>query len=174
MFTRYHMEFRYAFTRCCYKRMTPNIEYKLKYILLWHYSGEDPEILYPYSVNISQYSMFFIMKCKLSKKVFFFSNAIELAPTCKYLCYIWNLWCRHQTEIFSALLALCEKSSPVTGESPSQRPMIRSFHVFFDLSLNQRLSKQPILRWFETPPRPLWRHCDTASAWYQISIIYGC
>ena len=45
-------------------------------------------------------------------------------------------------ETFSALLALCEGNSPVTGEFPSQRPVTRSFDVFFKLRLNKRLSKQ--------------------------------
>ena len=40
-------------------------------------------------------------------------------------------WCRHQMETFSALLALCAGNSPVTGEFPSQRPLARSFDVFF-------------------------------------------
>ena len=39
-------------------------------------------------------------------------------------------------ETFSALLAICEGNSPVTGEFPSQRPVTRSFGVFFDLRLN--------------------------------------
>ena len=34
-----------------------------------------------------------------------------------------------------ALLALCAGNSPVTGEFPSQRPVTRSFDVFFDLRL---------------------------------------
>ena len=34
-------------------------------------------------------------------------------------------------EAFSALLALCVGNSPVTGEFPSQRPVTRSFGVFF-------------------------------------------
>ena len=42
-------------------------------------------------------------------------------------------------ETFSALLALCVGNSPVTGEFPSQRPVTRSFDVFFDLRLNKRL-----------------------------------
>ena len=42
----------------------------------------------------------------------------------------------------SALLALCVWNSPVTGEFPAQRPVTRSFDVFFDLQLNKRLSKQ--------------------------------
>ena len=42
-------------------------------------------------------------------------------------------------ETFSALLALCEGNSPVTSEFPSQRPVMRSFDVFFDLRLNKWL-----------------------------------
>ena len=42
-------------------------------------------------------------------------------------------WWRHQMEIFSALLAICAGNSPVSGEFPAQRPVTRSFDVFFDL-----------------------------------------
>ena len=59
-------------------------------------------------------------------------------------------------EIFSALLAICV----VTGEFPSQRPVTRSFDVFFDLRLNKRLSKQSWGWWSETPSCSLWRHCN--------------
>ena len=38
-------------------------------------------------------------------------------------------------ETVSALLALCAGNSPVTGEFPSQRPVTRTFYVFFDLCL---------------------------------------
>ena len=48
----------------------------------------------------------------------------------------------HQMETFSALLAICVGNSPVPGEFPTQRPVTRSFDVFFDLRLNKRLSKQ--------------------------------
>ena len=51
-------------------------------------------------------------------------------------------WWRHQMETFSALLAICAENSPVPGEFPTQRPVTRSFDVFFDLRLNKRLSKQ--------------------------------
>ena len=44
-------------------------------------------------------------------------------------------------ETFSALMAICVGNSPVTGEFPAQRPVTRSFDVFFDLRLNKRLSK---------------------------------
>ena len=69
-------------------------------------------------------------------------------------------WWRHQMETFSALLALCAGNSPVTGEFPTQRPVTQSVDVFFDLRLNKRLNKQSWGWWFETPPRPLWRHCN--------------
>ena len=39
----------------------------------------------------------------------------------------------------------------------------RSFGVFFDLRLNKRLSKQSRGWWFETLPRPLWRHSNDES-----------
>ena len=45
---------------------------------------------------------------------------------------------------------------PVTGEFPSQRPVTRSFDVFFDLRLNKRLSNQSWGWWFETPSRSLY------------------
>ena len=57
---------------------------------------------------------------------------------------------------FSALLALCEGNSLVTGGFPSQK----GFDVFFDLRLNKRLSKQSRRWWFETPSHTLWRHCN--------------
>ena len=69
-------------------------------------------------------------------------------------------WWRHQMETFSALLALCAENSPVPGEFPAQRPVTRSFNVFFDLRLNEQLSKQSQGWWSETPPRSLWRQCN--------------
>ena len=67
-------------------------------------------------------------------------------------------WWRHQMETFSALLAICVGNSPFPGEFTIQRPVTRSFDVFFDLRLNKRLSKQSWGWWFETPSRPLWHH----------------
>ena len=69
-------------------------------------------------------------------------------------------WWRHQMETFSALLALCAGTSLFTGEFPSQRPVTRSFDVFFDLCLNKELSKQSKHRRFETPSSSSWRHCN--------------
>ena len=68
-----------------------------------------------------------------------------------------GLWRGHDDAI-KALLALCVGNSPVTGEFPSQRPVTRSFDVFFDHHLNDWLSKQSWGWWYETPSRSLWRH----------------
>ena len=69
-------------------------------------------------------------------------------------------WWRHQIDTFSALLAICAGNSPVPGEFPSQRPVTRSFDVFFDLRPSKHLSKQSWGWWFETTSRPLWCHCN--------------
>ena len=59
--------------------------------------------------------------------------------------------------IFRVTGPLCgEFTGP--GEFPAQRPVTRSFDVFFDLRLNKRLSKQSWGWWFETPSCSLWRH----------------
>ena len=76
-------------------------------------------------------------------------------------------WWRHQMETFSALLATCAGNSSVTSEFPAQWPVTRSFDVFFDLRLNKRLSKRSWGWWFETPCRPLWRHCNDLSFCHQ-------
>ena len=67
-------------------------------------------------------------------------------------------WWRHQIETFSALLAICAGNSPVPGEFPTQRPVTRSFDVFFDVRPNKQLSKQSWGWWFETLSPSLWRH----------------
>ena len=67
-------------------------------------------------------------------------------------------WWRYQMETFSALLDICAGNSPVPGEFPTQRPVTRSFDVYFDLRPNKRVSKQLWGWWFETQSHPLWRH----------------
>ena len=67
-------------------------------------------------------------------------------------------WWRHQMETFSVLLAICAGNSPVPGEFPTQRPVTRSFDVYFDLHPNSWLSKQSWGWWFETLSCSLWRH----------------
>ena len=69
-------------------------------------------------------------------------------------------------EKFSALLALCAGTLPVTVELPTQRPVTRSFDVFVELCVNKQLSKQSCGWCFQTPVSSLWRHCNECSATY--------
>ena len=72
--------------------------------------------------------------------------------------------------IFRVTGPLCgEFTGP--GEFPPQRPVTRSFDVFFDLRLNKRLSKQPWGWWFETHPWTLWRHCNDLKICYSWSTL---
>ena len=81
---------------------------------------------------------------------------------------------RHQMETFPRYWPLCAVNPPVTGEFPSQRPVTRSFDVFFHIRLNKRLSKQSWGWWFETLSRTLWRHYnDTLSFWCHIPGVYN-
>ena len=77
-----------------------------------------------------------------------------------FTMYITPSWWRHQMETLSALLALGAGNSPVPDEFFAQRPVTRSFYVFFDLRLNKRLSKQSWDWWCETQSGSLWRHCN--------------
>ena len=59
--------------------------------------------------------------------------------------------------IFRVTGLLCRE---FTGEFPTQRQVTWSFDVFFDVCLNERLSKQPCGWRFETPSHSLWRHSN--------------
>ena len=61
--------------------------------------------------------------------------------------------------IFRVTGPLCGEFTGL-GEFPTQRPVTRSFDVFFDLCLNKRLSKQSWGWWFETLSWSLWRHSN--------------
>ena len=69
---------------------------------------------------------------------------------------------------------LCAGNSPITGEFLAQRPVTRSFHVFFDLRPNKQLNKQSWGWWFETLSGSLWRHCNesyvTVHVWRKIHL----
>ena len=70
-----------------------------------------------------------------------------------------NMMTSSNGNIFRVTGPLCgEFTGP--GEFPTQRPVTRSFDVFFDLRLNKRLSKQPWGWWVGTPSWSLWRHCN--------------
>ena len=79
-------------------------------------------------------------------------------------------WWRHEMETFSALLAICVWNSPVSSEFPAQRPVTRSFDVYFDVRPNKGLSKQSWGWWFETLSCSLWRHRNVVMALYFLSL----
>ena len=69
---------------------------------------------------------------------------------------VMSTWWRHQMETFTVLLPLCQGRRPVDFPHKGQWRGA----VFWDLRLNKRLSKQLRHRWFDTPSRALWRHCN--------------
>ena len=77
--------------------------------------------------------------------------------------------------IFHVTGPLCgEFTGP--GEFPAQKPVMRSFDVFFDLHQNKRLSKQWWGWWFETQSCSLWRHRNVfseKSSWWDKVAITG-
>ena len=97
------------------------------------------------------------MRFRWSADTFFFS---KWPLRSRKISRVLESWWRHQMNTFSALLALCAGNLPVTGEFHSPRPVTRSCNVFSYLRLNKRMSKQSRRRWFETPSRLLWRHCN--------------
>ena len=60
--------------------------------------------------------------------------------------------------------------SPVNSPHKGQW---RGALLFFHLRLNKRLSKQWWGWWFETPSRPLWRHCNLQWLWGLIGNKHG-
>ena len=107
-----------------------------------------------------------VLLCEVLPLIGLVTGDHELVGSRKPLFGQWGMstsdhsWWRHQMETFSALLAICAGNSPVTGEFLAQRPVTRSFGVFFDLRLNEGLSKQSWGWWFETPSLPLWRQSN--------------
>ena len=71
-------------------------------------------------------------------------HSLHISWRSTHLLHLYFLfsWWRHRIKIFSALLALYAGNSPVTGEFPPQRPLTRSFDVFFDLRLNGWVNNQ--------------------------------
>ena len=77
-------------------------------------------------------------------------------------------------ETFSRLLAFCAGNTPFNDEFPSQRPVTRSFDVFYHGCLNKRLSKQSWGWWSEMPSRSLWRHCNVVGLYLVAWPLIGC
>ena len=76
----------------------------------------------------------------------------------------------HQTKQDITMMTLSNGNiSAFSGEFPSQRPVTRSFDVFFDLRLNKQLSNQSRHRWFETTSRSSWHHCNAFRLWLGVN-----
>ena len=92
------------------------------------------------------------------------TTLIFMAECSNWLCRVKNkhnsgfdMMTSSNGNIFRVTGPLCgEFTGP--GEFPTQRPVTRSFDVFFDLRLNEPLSKQPWGWCFETLSPSLWRH----------------
>ena len=67
-------------------------------------------------------------------------QGLRVIYMCHKLLPIYLMMTSSNGNIFRVTGPLCG-NSPVSGEFPSQRPVTRSFDVFFDL--NEQLSKQP-------------------------------
>ena len=95
-----------------------------------------------------------------------FSNVAHLCVLLTHISYMYgrNDAQRPTTHNKNMMTSSNGNISRVTGhlcdEFTSQRPVTRSFAVFFDLRLNKRLSKQSRRRWFQMPSLSLWRHCN--------------
>ena len=90
----------------------------------------------------------------------YFQNTLSPPlPSFALLYFTLHMITSSNGNIFRVTGPLCG-NWPVTGEFPSQRPVTRSFDLFFDLRLNKRLSKQSWGWWFETPSCSFWRHCN--------------
>ena len=79
---------------------------------------------------------------------------------CVTMRFLWSPSCRLISMMTSSNGNTFRVTGPLCGEFPTQRPVTRSFDVFFDPRLNKRLSKQSWGWWFETPSGSLWRHCN--------------
>ena len=90
------------------------------------------------------------------KEVIFNRNGVIWTHTYTYFCYFKR---SSNGSIFRVTGLLCGE---FTGHRwiPRTKASDAELWCFLDLRLNKRLSKQWWGWWFETPSRPLWRHCN--------------
>ena len=90
-------------------------------------------------------------------------NQSNIASTAQCVKVLYVEWYFHHI-IDNLKLGLVDwHYSPVASRHKGQ--WSRSFDAFFELRLNKRLVKQQSRRrWFETPSRLLWRHCNAVNS----------
>ena len=82
------------------------------------------------------------------------SFAIAMLTLYFFEFYFRSLWMTSSNgDIFRVI-------GPLRGELIHRSAVTRSFGVFCDLRLRNRLNKQSKHRWIETPSRSLWRHSN--------------
>ena len=102
-------------------------------------------------------------------------NSISQGLRCSHTCRRCSQWLFITCDVikwkhFHVTGHLCgEFTGP--GEFSAQRPVARSFGVFFDLRLNKRLSKQSWGWWLETLSCPLWRYRNEENIMYSYPTI---
>ena len=96
-------------------------------------------------------------KMELGEKWCSISKCMFTNPWC--FMGIWPWW-HHQIEHFPLYWPFARRIHWSLVVPLTHRLVMRSFDAFFDLHLNQWLSKPSRRRWFEMPLCPLWRHCN--------------
>ena len=101
----------------------------------------------------------------------FAKDALQHIRKERCMCLLWVesiMMASSNRNIFRVTVPLWGQS---TGHRwiPLTKTVMWNFDVFFDLRLNKQLSKHSGGRWFETPSRALWPHCNDGL--YQIFVI---
>ena len=136
---------------------------RIRFILLWNYVCDSIAIDYVLNITIL---------VRVTLVVLGYSGKLGQHPTTTKHNKT-STWLRHQMETFSVLLDFRAGNSPVTDEFPTQRPVTRSFDIFFDLRLIKLLSKQSrLVMWDAIVPimTSLWWNLRTVLAIYFIYI----
>ena len=81
-------------------------------------------------------------------------------------------WCCDM-EMISALLALCEGNPPVTGGFPSQRAVMWSFDVFFDVRLSKLLMNSWAAGDLRCHMTLMWHYCYAFATMYCVDFVWG-
>ena len=112
------------------------------------------------------------LKCKNCIQIYMYKTPGILVSFKRSRCQksplsLWHVWIHlsiymmtsSNGNIFRVTGHLCVE---FTGHRwiPRTKQVTRGFAVFFGLRLNKRVSKRSWALWFETPWRPLWRHCN--------------
>ena len=111
-------------------------------------------------ISMPLYDVIVPQRVHCSKCIYSIENLLikNIAMSMKFFAPRTSPMMTSSTGYISALLAICAGNSPVRGEFPAQRPVMRNVDVFVNLRPNKLLSKQSWSWWFEMPSRPLWRH----------------